>query len=368
MGGVALGGRRRVAILFGGQSQEHEVSVLSAAAVYRALDPRRYERVAVGITPAGHWLWVAGGPEAVGPQVAEGAGRPLHLRLDGGGFVTADGTAVPLDLVFPVLHGPCGEDGKVQGLLELAGLPYVGSGVLGSAAGMDKGVMKALFRERGLPVVRHRVVSRHRLRREGERVRAELAAELGFPLFVKPANLGSSVGISKVRAPEELPRALELAARYDRRLVVEEGLTVREIEVAVLGNDEPQVSAPGEAVPAAKFYDYRAKYQDEALRLLIPAPLTPEQTREARRLALEAFRAVDAAGLARVDLFWDRGAERFLVNEINTLPGITAMSLFPKLWEAEGIPFAAVVERLVALAEERWREMRGGEEDFPAGV
>ncbi len=361
----------RVAVLFGGRSGEHEVSVRSAASVLQAMDRERFEPVPVGITRAGRWLLSPGGdaaPLLAAGRVEEGAGRPVALvggtasgapailiPIEGDGAGAAGGPE-PVDAVFPVLHGPNGEDGTVQGLLELADVPYVGSGVLASAVGMDKGIMKDVFRQHGLPSTDYLVLTRREWEAEPERVTREIEAGLGYPCFVKPANLGSSVGISKVRGPGELAPAMDLAARHDRRLVVEKGVDAREIECSVLGNDDPAASVPGEIVPCNEFYDYQAKYVDDRSKLLIPAPIPPETARQVRELAVRAFRAIDAAGLARVDFFLERRTGRVLVNEINTMPGFTSISMYPKLWEASGLPYTSLITRLIELAVERWKE------------
>ena len=261
-----------------------------------------------------------------------------------------------LDVIFPVLHGTFGEDGTVQGLLELAGIPYVGAGVLGSAAGMDKEVMKRLFHERGLPIVPYVALRRSDFESSPRRAIAVVERALRYPVFVKPANLGSSVGISKARDRKELRAALETAARYDRKLLVERAIVGREIECAVLGNDDPRASVPGEIAPTSDFYDYAAKYLDDTARLLVPAPLGKAQVKEVQRLAVAAFQAVDCAGMGRVDLFLEKRTGKFFLNEINTIPGFTSISMYPRLWEASGIPYAKLIDRLIELALERQRE------------
>ena len=378
----------RVAVIFGGRSGEHEVSLMSAKSVIEALDKDKYEVVPIGITREGKWLLtgdpmraLAEGIEAAGGTVLAIPGDPAEKSLvpllhPGGKSVSkrtaATGTlavvaaapgaggAADIDVVFPVLHGPYGEDGTIQGLLEMADLPYVGSGVLGSAVGMDKAMMKAAFRQAGLPVGDYAVVMRHNWERPGgrERIAEELAGEFVFPFFVKPANLGSSVGISKVHGSEEIIPAIDEAARYDRKIIVEEGFDAREIECSVLGNDEPIASVPGEILPAHEFYDYEAKYFDDRSGLVIPADLPPETTEEVRRLAVEAFLAVDAAGLGRVDFFVERATGKVYVNEINTMPGFTRISMYPKLWAATGIPYSELLDRLIQLALERYRDQR----------
>ena len=361
----------RIGVVFGGRSGEHEVSLASAASVLAAIDQSRYEVVPMGIARDGHWL-VGGDPlralaEAAGvrlalPPPATPGARPAPesalARVPTAGGLPA-GVAARLDVVFPLLHGPYGEDGTVQGLLELADVPYVGAGVLASAVGMDKATMKAVFRAHGLPVVPYLVVLRHEWRAEPGAIARRVADELGFPCFVKPANLGSSVGISKVAAAAALDAAVEAAFAHDRKILVERGVSGREVEVSVLGNDAPEASVPGEVLPGKEWYDYEAKYTEGIAKLVIPAPLTPELTAEFRRLAVGAFRAIDAAGLARVDFFLERD-ERIWVNEINTIPGFTRTSAYPQLWEASGLPYPRLVDRLIALALERHASKRTG--------
>ncbi|MEJ2009903.1 MAG: D-alanine--D-alanine ligase [Acidobacteriota bacterium] len=269
-----------------------------------------------------------------------------------------------IDVIFPVLHGTFGEDGTVQGLFELAGIPYVGAGVLGSAAGMDKDLMKRLFRDAGLPVVEWVVVLRGEWEQSPARLRRLIESKLGYPLFIKPANLGSSVGISKVHNRRELAPALDLAASYDRKVIVEKGFDAREIECSVLGNDQPEASVPGEILPVNEFYDYEAKYVKEGSELVIPAKLGRAETRRVRQMALEAFRAVDCAGMARVDFLLDRPSGNLFVNEVNTIPGFTPISMYPKLWEARGLPYPALLDRLIELALERHREKQRTRYDY----
>ncbi len=336
----------RVGVLFGGRSGEHEVSLRSAASVIAAMDPDKYEVRPMAISKEGRWLSPAQSARLLpgGEKLPEGAGnRALMIQ-------PVPDSADSLDVVFPVLHGTFGEDGVVQGLLELAGLPYVGSGVLGSAVAMDKDVMKRLFRERGLPTPRHAAFLR------GQASVARLVREFGFPMFVKPANLGSSVGISKAHDRRELVAALELAGRYDRKILVEEFIDGREIECSVLGNDRPEASVPGEIVPCREFYDYEAKYIDEGSKLIIPAPLTRAQTRRVRELAVAAFLACECSGMARVDFFLERRTGRLLLNELNTIPGFTSISMYPKLWEASGLSYPELIDRLIQLALERHAE------------
>jgi D-alanine-D-alanine ligase len=341
--------RLRVAVVFGGRSGEHEVSLRSAASVARGL-AERHDVSCVLIDRQGAW-WLQEGTE---PRPSGGEGVFLapspsdHGRLRR--LADAACRAEP-DVYFPVLHGTYGEDGTIQGLFELAAVPYVGAGVTASAVAMDKAVTKALFAWAGLPQVDYRVV------RQGDPARGRLDEELGLPLFVKPANLGSSVAVSKVKVPSELGPAVDAAFAYDRKVVVERGVDAREIEVSILGNDEPDASVPGEIVPDREFYDYDSKYSaGSRTELRIPAPLEPSIASEARRLGMAAFRAVDASGYARVDLFVERATGRLLVNEINTIPGFTPISMFPKLWEASGVSYPELLARLVALALERHRQ------------
>ena len=359
------GGKRRVAVLFGGRSAEHEISCLSARYVIDALDPERNEVVAIGITKEGRWHLLPGPPELPAdtsrlPVVDEHSGRTVELATEGASseLVAADGTREPIDVVFPVLHGPMGEDGAVQGMFELAGVPYVGAGVLGSAVGMDKAMQKILFSAAGLAVAPWEVVREPEWEEDPEGVAAR-AGSLGYPVFTKPATLGSSVGISKVHGPEELEAGLDEAFRYARKAVVEQGIEdAREIECAVLGNDDPVASVAGEIVPIGhEFYDYAAKYLDrDGAKLQIPAPITPELLERVQRMSVVAFRAVECWGMARVDFFL-RG-EDLWINEINTIPGFTSISMYPKLWEASGLPYADLIERLLTLAVERHRVER----------
>jgi D-alanine-D-alanine ligase len=339
----------RIAVLFGGRSGEHEVSVRSAASVIGALDREQYDVIPIAITKSGKWL-----PPAESVRLLPANARQA-LSTETTVVVSKEpGSVSGADVVFPVLHGTFGEDGTVQGLLELADVAYVGAGVLGSAAGMDKDVMKRLFRERGLPAVPHIA-----LLRAGRRDRiAELEAAFAYPMFVKPANLGSSVGITKAHDRAELEQALDTAAEFDRKIIVEPAIDGREIECSVLGNDKPEASLPGEIVASREFYDYEAKYLDEGSRIVIPAPLNDEQTAEVRRLAVAAFQAVEGAGLARVDFFLENGSGRILLNEVNTMPGFTSISMYPKMWEATGMPYSKLLERLIELALERHAEKR----------
>jgi D-alanine-D-alanine ligase len=353
--------RRRVVVLFGGRSAEHEISVLSARSVIATLDPARFEVIPVGVTKLGRWHLLPAGP----PEVRPGGGLPgvddtngeeVALEQEPGAraLVATGGGRTEIDVVFPIMHGPYGEDGSVQGFLELAGVPYVGAGVLASSLGMDKAAQKVLFAAAGIPVTPHEVVHEREWEEDPEGVQAR-AEHLGFPLFAKPAALGSSVGITKVLEPQGLRPALELAFRFGRKAVLERAVEpAREIECAVLGNDDPVASVAGEIVPRGHdFYDYEAKYLDEhGAELRVPAPIEPEVLEEVQRLAIAAFRAIDCSGMARVDFFLAPDG-RVVLNEINTIPGFTSISMYPRLWEASGVPYADLVERLIELAVER---------------
>jgi D-alanine-D-alanine ligase len=354
----------RVGILFGGRSGEHEVSLLSAASVLKAIDRKKFDVVPIGINKSGHWLTAGaatglleGSESAVSESasalsVAEPSSIDSHAALDGQG----------LDVVFPVLHGTFGEDGTIQGLFEMAGIAYVGSGVLGSAAGMDKDLMKRLFIEAKLPIVKHVTLLRAEWQKRPRKAVARVEAALKYPVFVKPANLGSSVGISKVHDRSELGPALTEAAKYDRKLVVEQGVggkkaKARELEVAVLGNDDPKASVVGEIIPGKEFYDYEAKYLSDESVPVIPAKLTRAEAKQVREMALAAFRACDLSGLARVDFLMEPdGKRRIYLNEVNTMPGFTRISMYPKLWEASGLPYTELITRLIELALERQEE------------
>ena len=351
-------GRKRVGVLFGGRSAEHQVSVLSAQTVVRALDPDRFEPVLIGIDRAGRWLLQPpGGPSKVVEPSASSSSRSLRWDPSGGGglVVVDESASLPsVDVVFPVLHGPMGEDGTVQGLLELANIPYVGSAVLGSAIGMDKDVAKRLLQNARIPVVDYLCIRKSAFVEDRDRVCARVS-ELGFPLFVKPANMGSSVGVSRVEEPQDVASAVITAFNFDTKAIVEPRVEGREIECSVLGNDEPIASVPGEIIVSQdrRFYSYDAKYLDEdGAALQIPADLTPEKTKLVQDMAVAAFIALEAQGLARVDFFL-RPNEDLLVNEINTMPGFTSISMYPKLWEASGLPIRELVTKLIELAIER---------------
>lgn len=360
-----------VAVLFGGRSGEHDVSLDSAASVLDAIDRARYEVLPIGITREGRWI-TAGDPlAALRSGRVNGDSRTAVLPGDptahglirlGEAAEVSPATGAPvaerIDVIFPVLHGTYGEDGTVQGLLELAGIPYVGSGVLGSAVGMDKLTMKRLFQHAGLPLVPYLAIRKADWTARCAATLEQAADLLGFPLFVKPANLGSSVGISKVKGPAELAAAAALAFEYDRTVIVEEGLEIREIECGVLGNDDPEVSVVGEVVPKREFYDYEAKYTPGLAEVVIPAPISHELAESLRGMARRAFQAIDAAGLARIDFFLEKRSGRVYVSEINTMPGFTRTSMYPKLWAASGVPYPTLVDRLIGLALGRAAEKR----------
>lgn len=376
----------RIGVLFGGRSGEHEVSLLSAASVIAAMDKSKFEVIPIGITKDGRWVSSshaeqllsgkkdehhlrAGDPEATPGAAVLAKGEAVLMppvpSADHSAIVPFEtdaagqqATSINVDVIFPVLHGTFGEDGTIQGLLELADIPYVGAGVLGSAAGMDKDIMKSLFKAAGLPIVKHVTVLRSQWQREPKKVTKLVEAKLKYPVFVKPANLGSSVGITKAHSRQELAPALDEAAKFDRKLVIEQGVggkkhRAREIECSVLGNDEPEASVPGEIVPIKEFYDYAAKYLDEGSSLQIPAKLSRSMQKQVQELAAQAFTAVDCSGLARVDFLLDPVTKKLYVNEINTMPGFTSISMYPKLWEASGLKYTELITRLIELALER---------------
>jgi D-alanine-D-alanine ligase len=344
-----------VVVLFGGQSGEHDVSLRSAQTVIRALDSAKYAVRQVGITREGGWI-ASGDPMAAltasSPlfQLGDGKAPPSGVQAEPGLPTLARDT---VDVVFPVLHGPMGEDGTIQGMLELAGIPYVGSGVLGSAVAMDKAMAKLVLSQAGIPQAKWALVNRTEWTSDQDSVVASIVADLGLPCFVKPANMGSSVGVTKAHDEAELRQAIDFAHEYDRRVVIEEAIEGRELEISVLGNDQPIASVAGEIVPCNEFYDYNAKYVDDDSELIIPADLSPDKLAEMQEIAIRAFRALDLAGMARVDFFLERDTERFLLNEVNTIPGFTSISMYPMLWEASGVPLAELVDRLIDLAVER---------------
>jgi D-alanine-D-alanine ligase len=352
--------RLRVGVLFGGRSGEHEVSLASAASVIRALDPEKYEAVPIGISKDGRWL-VGTKAHTMLPDVLK-SGERVSLPPDptAGALVPiAQGSGRPsinVDVVFPVLHGTFGEDGTVQGLLELAGLPYVGAGVLASAVGMDKDVQKRLFEYAGIPVVPFLAIRRSEWQHEREAVLRRIRKKFRFPIFIKPATLGSSVGMTRAKTPENLAAGMDLAAEFALKIIVERCVTAREIEVSVLGNDDVRASIPGEIVPHREFYDYTAKYLEQGTRLVIPAPLTKKQVATFQDLAVRAFRAIEGTGMSRCDFFFERRTNKIFVNELNTIPGFTAISMYPKLWEASGLPYPKLIDQLIELALELHRE------------
>jgi D-alanine-D-alanine ligase len=350
--------RLRVGVLFGGRSGEHEVSLASAAAVIRGMDPDKYEPVPIGITKEGHWL-IGAGAQKMLPEVLKGGQRVMMtadptdaalVRLDGGGG------GQRLDVVFPVMHGTFGEDGTIQGLLDLAGLPFVGAGVLGSAIGMDKDVAKRLLQVARIPVVPWITVHRADWEREPKEIQRSVERKFKYPVFVKPATLGSSVGMTKVHSRDELAPALNLASEFAMKILVEKAMVAREIEVAVLGNSEPAASIPGEIVPHREFYDYAAKYLEEGTQLLIPAKLKPGQVKKIQAFALAAFRSLELSGMARVDFFVEKKGGKIFLNEVNTIPGFTSISMYPKMWEASGISFRKLIDKLIDLALEQHAE------------
>ncbi len=337
----------RIALLFGGRSAEHEISLLSAAAIYRNLDKNKYEIVSIYLPRQGQWKIVSS-PLLNLAELEKGeAFSFLPWELGSGS------EDLKADIYFPVLHGPYGEDGTVQGLLELAGVPYVGAGILASALGMDKVAMKAAFASRNLPLVKYLYFLETDWRRTPQKLVAEIRSTLALPLFIKPANLGSSVGITKVKDWSELEKAVEQALLYDRKILVEEGIPAREIECSVLGNDEPRASLPGEVIPYREFYDYQDKYIEGKTGFKIPAELSSSEIAEVQRLSIEAYKAIDCSGMARVDLFLDRRTGAFYVNEVNTIPGFTEISMYPKLWEVSGLPFPQLLDELINLGLER---------------
>ena len=360
----------RLGLIFGGRSAEHEVSLRSARSVLAAIDRDKYDVTLIGISKEGRWLAGADPLKSLAAgdlsDTLEAAllGEPgkrelLALKANGAGPGQPTRHLSPvaeLDVIFPLLHGPFGEDGTVQGLLELADLPYVGAGVLASAVAMDKAICKQLLRAQGIPVTDWELVTRADVERDAGSVATAAASRFGFPIFTKPANLGSSVGVVKAHDYGELLAGLREAARYDRRVLIEPGINAREIEVGVLGNGDPIASVAGEVLPGREFYDYEAKYVDAGSRVVIPAPIPAETAEAARAIAVAAFRAIDAAGLARVDFLLDRDSGKLYLNEINTLPGFTDISMYPKLWEASGLSNAGLIDCLIELALERQAE------------
>jgi D-alanine-D-alanine ligase len=368
--------RIRVGVIFGGKSGEHEVSIQSGQSIIKSLDPNKYDVVPIGITRRGQWL---SGPQAFRVLQAEEQISLGTAELEFSESVSAlpvaseYDTMVPpkltdhLDVVIPVLHGPNGEDGTIQGVFELLDIPYVGAGVLASAVGMDKVFMKKLFASAGLPQADYTFYTRSLWQTSPEQVIADVEAKLGYPCFVKPVNMGSSVGVSKVKSRDDLRDAMNLAAKYDRKIIVEQGIDAREVEVGVLGNDTPAASVPGELVSSNEFYDYQAKYVSGQSQMIIPAPLSSDLVDEIQQLAVAAFQAVDCSGLARVDFFVEQKTNRLLVNEINTMPGFTRYSMYPKLWEATGVGYSKLLETLIDLAIQRHQDKIQSSQDYSAG-
>lgn len=355
-----MGKRIRVAVLFGGKSGEHEVSLHSAASVIKAMDPARYEVIPVGITKLGHWCFAR---EAL-PMIAEKIEKEVvdQLQADLPTLASKGGGSLPVlapgefDVVFPVLHGTYGEDGTIQGMLEIAQIPYVGAGVLASSVGMDKAMAKKIFEQEGLPQGKYVYFLKSEVGKQLDQVVGEVEEQLGYPCFVKPANLGSSVGISKAKDRQTLIDALQLAVLYDRKVVVEEFIPAHEVEVAVLGNDEPEASVPGEIVFSNEFYDYKAKYLDGKSVMRIPAELPAKTAETVRKLAVQTFKAIDCSGLARVDFFIRKDSGKVLINEINTMPGFTPFSMYANLWKHSGLSYSELISRLIELALERYQE------------
>ena len=352
-----------VGLLFGGKSGEHEVSLRSAASILSAIDRAKYDVVPIGITKEGGWRADPGFQEGQFSKILQ-QGAPVVLPAEptpSGRLIQLDapgrrgGRWTSIDVVFPVLHGPFGEDGTIQGLLELSNIPYVGAGVLGSAVAMDKDVMKRLFQQAGLPTAPFLAFQWDHWRSRARELEQEVAVRLGYPCFVKPANLGSSIGISKAEGAEELSEALALAGEFDEKVIVERALDAREIECSVLGNADPQASLPGEIIPRSGFYDYQAKYLDDSAELVVPAPLRPDQVEQIQRLALRSFQVLECRGMGRVDFFLEKATQDIYVNEINTIPGFTSISMYPKLWQASGLPYSELIDRLIQLALEGHR-------------
>jgi len=358
----------RVGLIFGGKSGEHEVSFCSASSIIKAIDKDKYTVVPIGITKEGRWISPQDSELALQSGRIEGkstvillndpSGRAL-VRIDNNQRLDKSSTLEKIDVIFPVLHGPYGEDGTVQGLLELADIPYVGAGVAASAISMNKDLMKTIFKQRDLPILKWMTIKRKEWQKDKEKILSLVQDDFEYPLFVKPTNLGSSIGITKVHKKEELEKAIDLASSYDRKILIEEGLEeVREIECSVLGNDEPQVSVVGEVKPAGEFYDYDSKYIDKETQLIVPTDLPDGVSRKVQEIALNAFKAVDAAGMARVDFFVSKKENKIYLSEINTIPGFTSSSMYPRLWEASGISYPELIDRLIQLALERHQDKK----------
>jgi D-alanine-D-alanine ligase len=363
----------RVGVMFGGRSGEHEVSLASASSVIRALDPEKYEAVPIGITKDGRWLLGTTAQKMLPEVLRTGEHVALTAEPDAAALVPIENKsagAMRVDVVFPVLHGTYGEDGTVQGLLELAGLPFVGSGVLGSAVGMDKDIAKRLFIQEGLPVGDYLAIPRSEWEQSRAKVLARVKKKFKFPVFVKPAALGSSVGMTKAHDAKELQKALDFAAEFGQKILIEKFINGREIELSVLGNENPEASIPGEIVPHREFYDYEAKYLEEGTKLEIPAKLTKAQVKKFQEYAKRAFRCLELRGMARTDFFLDRRTSKIYINEVNTIPGFTSISMYPKLWEASGIPYRELIDRLIelALAEHREKQRTKYSIELPEGA
>ncbi|MFD1674446.1 D-alanine--D-alanine ligase [Alicyclobacillus fodiniaquatilis] len=365
--------RIKVGVVFGGKSGEHEVSLQSAKSMIEALDPHQYTIVPIGISKAGNWHIGKNAMKTLEEEQKQAkkvsSSSPVrYINQQVGGLTPIAEQPSPdpvpsnlvndVDVIIPVIHGTSGEDGSIQGLLELLDVAYVGAGILASAVGLDKIVMKQLFGAAGLPQVSYIGTTRKVWKSSPNETMEQIERKIGYPCFVKPANLGSSVGISKAKNRAELERAMELAAQYDRKIIIEEGLDVREIEVSVLGNDDPIVSVAGEILPSNEFYDYKAKYVGGTSTLVIPAELTDEQRQQIETYAIQAFQTIDCSGLARIDFFIEKSSGRVLLNEINTMPGFTRYSMYPKLWEASGMAYSKLLDTLIQLAIERQAEKR----------
>jgi D-alanine-D-alanine ligase len=356
----------RVGLIFGGRSGEHEVSFCSASSIIKAINKDKYTVVPIGITKEGRWISPQDSELALQSGKIEGKNTVILLsdpsgnaliRTDNTQRLEKSSTLERVDVIFPILHGPYGEDGTIQGFLELANIPYVGSGVAASAISMDKDFMKTIFQQRGLPILKWITIKRKEWQKDKEKILSLIKNGFEYPLFIKPTNLGSSVGITKVHQEEELEGAIDLASSYDRKILIEEGLEeAREIECGVLGNDEPRTSVVGEVRPAGEFYDYDSKYLDEGTQLIIPADLPDGVSQEVQEIALHAFKAVDAAGMARVDFFVSKKENKIYLSEINNIPGFTYVSMYPRLWEASGIPYSELIDRLIQLALERHQD------------
>ncbi|MBN1592313.1 MAG: D-alanine--D-alanine ligase [Candidatus Coatesbacteria bacterium] len=369
--------RLRAAVILGGRSVEHEVSIVSAKSFVGAMDKSKYEPVLIGIDGAGKWHLLGGDFDAVDERVHPDSGSALRLLSDMPLLPSSSGPAEKeteesaigqIDVVVPMVHGSFGEDGCIQGLCELLNLPYVGAGVLGSALGMDKITTKRLFKAEGFPVAKFISVEKWEWLQQPKRLKSRIGARIGYPCFVKPSNSGSSVGITKVHEAKELESALDSAAEHDRRIIVEEAIDARELECSVLGNDEPVASVVGEIIPCNEFYDYDAKYIDESSELVIPAKISQQISHNIRNCAVRAFKLLDISGMARVDFLMDRSTKRVYLNELNTIPGFTSISMYPKLWEASGVPYSELIDKLIELAFERHKEKSMRRFDYGGSV